>query len=71
MMTCEEKPVYMAPERGGFLLLLLLLLLFFCISKAVQLRWHSMGGVNLAVRSPPSTVEKVPWMGVTGVVIES
>lgn len=39
VMTCEEKPVYVAPERGGFLLLPLPFFFFFASPK-VQLRWH-------------------------------
>lgn len=40
-------------------------------SAKVQLRWHSVGSVNLAVRFSPSAVETALRVEVTGVVIES
>lgn len=67
-MTCEEKPVYGRPNDGLFPFSFFF---FFFASPKVQLRWHSVGSVNLAVRSSPSSVKMAPRMGVTGVVIES
>lgn len=61
MITCEEEWVYQAPEQRAFLF----------ASAKVQLRWHSAGSVNLAVRFSPSAVKTAPRVRVTGVVIES
>lgn len=53
---------------------------FLSASAKVQLRWHSVGSVNLAECFflffffsffPPSAVETAPRVRVTGVVIES